>query len=109
MKTMRARDIDRLCRSDADVLLLDVLPEQHYDQEHVPSALNAPLDSEHFVEHARSLADDLEQPVIVYCTDSDCPLSARAAQKLEAAGFEHVIDMEGGLAEWKDEGLPVEP
>ena len=109
MKTMRARDIDRLCRSDADVLLLDVLPEEHFRQEHLPSALNAPLDSEDFVEQARAFADDLEQPVIVYCTDSDCPLSAQAGQKLEAAGFEHVIDMEGGLAEWKEEGLPLEP
>jgi len=108
MKTMNAEKINELSQSDADMLLLDVLPEDVYEKQHIPSAISNPVESDDFVRRTRELVDSMDEVIVVYCADTDCPLSEKAAHALEEAGFQNVIDMEGGIEEWKAAGLPVE-
>jgi hypothetical protein len=51
---------------------------------------------------------DLDKPVIVYCHDHQCDLSARAAWRLETLGFTSVFRYTAGKADWLANGLPVE-
>ena len=55
----------RLVRED-DALLLEVLPREEYEQEHLPGAHNIPLK-----ELTSEAVDRIEhdRPVIVYCDD----------------------------------------
>ena len=64
-----AREIDRdevrdLVAKGAH--LVEVLPREEYEAEHLPGAINIPL--RRLVERAGEL--DRERPVIVYCHDS---------------------------------------
>lgn len=43
----------------------------------------------------------------MYCKDTECPASARAAEKLQTLGYTNVRAYEGGLKAWKAEGHPV--
>jgi len=63
------RDIDRnevRRLLNQDVQLVEVLPAEEYEQEHLPGAINIPLK-----ELTRSAAERLRRdgPVIVYCND----------------------------------------
>jgi rhodanese-related sulfurtransferase len=51
----------------AGAQLVEVLPEQEYDDEHLPGAVHLPLKSL-TAERAREL--DATRPVIVYCWDA---------------------------------------
>src|SRR5438876_7335386 len=57
-------------------------------------------------ERTRSLRKD--QAVIVYCTDFQCDLSARAAWRLESMGFQEVYRYTPGKADWLAAGWETE-
>ncbi|MGH2578787.1 MAG: rhodanese-like domain-containing protein, partial [Actinomycetota bacterium] len=52
---------------DGGAQLVDVLPANEYEKDHLPGAINMPL--RRLEEEARS-ALDRGRPVIVYCSDS---------------------------------------
>jgi rhodanese-related sulfurtransferase len=59
-------DVQRLLR-DERAQLVEVLPPEEYDDEHLPGAINIPLKS---LDRETTGALDRERPVIVYCYDS---------------------------------------
>jgi len=84
---------------------LEVLPPSEYDREHLPGARNIPLPKLD-AESAATL--DRQRPVIVYCYDAQCDLSARGAAVLGQLGFGEVSDYTGSKMAWMARGLPVE-
>jgi rhodanese-related sulfurtransferase len=67
----------------------------------LPNARNIPVDA--IDTRAGELKKD--RPVIVVCQDGRS--STRAAARLRAQGFAEVFILDGGLAGWRDAGLPV--
>src|SRR5687768_14959812 len=84
--------------------LVDVLPEETFRREHLPGAVNIPLES---IDSASDLLD-VARPVIVYCYDYQCDLSPRAAHRLEQLGFGEVYDYVASKAAWLACGLTGE-
>jgi rhodanese-related sulfurtransferase len=58
-------ELQRLLREE-QALLIEVLPEDEYEDEHLPGAINVPLKTLD-AETTRQL--DRQRPVIVYCYD----------------------------------------
>jgi rhodanese-related sulfurtransferase len=90
----------------AGAQLLEVLPAKDHREEHLPGACNIPL-AELTRERAQSDLDPT-RPVVVYCYDTECDLSARGAALLEAYGFDEVYDFAGSKTAWLAMGLPYE-
>ncbi len=86
--------------------LVEVLPAAEYEEEHLPGALSLPLSE--LPSQARQRLDP-ERPVLVYCYDSECDLSPRAAAHLRRLGFTRVFDLVGGKVSWLAAALPTEP
>jgi rhodanese-related sulfurtransferase len=84
---------------------LDVLPADVYRKVHLPGATSLPLES---FEPTQAQSFDKSEPLLVYCYDQHCDLSARASVRLEKMGFERVHDLIGGRAAWTALGLPTE-
>jgi rhodanese-related sulfurtransferase len=84
---------------------LDVLPGDVYRKVHLPGATSLPLER---FDPSQVEAYDRTAPLLVYCFDQHCDLSARASARLEELGFEHVHDLIGGRAAWTALGLPTE-
>jgi rhodanese-related sulfurtransferase len=61
-------DIDglRSLLERGDAQLVEVLPKEEYDEEHLPGAINLPLKQ---LDASTAAALDRERPVIVYCWD----------------------------------------
>src|SRR5213592_2111830 len=85
--------------------LVEVLPASLYKKEHLPHAVNIPLENM-TAERTKSLRKD--QAVIVYCADFHCDLSARAAWWLESMGFQEVYRYTPGKADWLAAGWETE-
>ena len=45
---------------------------------------------------------------MVYCKNTECPASEKAASRLDELGYRSVFDYEAGKVDWKEAGLPVE-
>ena len=101
-------DTDALRRvldvSDTDVQLLEVLPPDDYDEEHLPGAVNAPMAN---LEDAATNLDPAK-PTVVYAFDLQDDRAHRAATRLEQHGFADVRVYAAGKVAWLAEGLPAE-
>jgi rhodanese-related sulfurtransferase len=84
---------------------IDVLPADVYEKVHLPGATSMPLAE---FEPSQVASYDPSAPLLVYCFDQHCDLSARASARLEQLGFDHVHDLIGGRAAWTALGLPTE-
>ena len=102
-------DRDQLKRMmDEDVVtLVEVLDEKHFEEFHLPGALNVPLSGD-FEQDIEATVPDKSTPVVVYCLDEDCDASPEAAHRMEEIGYERVYDYTGGKTDWKEAGLPIE-
>lgn len=96
----RGELLDRLRRGSATVL--DVRPEDEFQQGHVPGALNIPLS-----QLERRLAElPADREVVAYCRGPWCVLSFEAVAALRQRGYQ-VRRLEDGFPEWKVAGLPT--
>jgi rhodanese-related sulfurtransferase len=89
---------------DHGAQLVEVLPQEEYEELHLPGAIHLPL-KELDAQRAKQL--DRERPVVVYCWDALCDMSPRAATRLEQLGFE-VYDYALSKIDWMAHGLPME-
>jgi rhodanese-related sulfurtransferase len=101
---IRRKDVKTLV-AQGRVQLVEVLPPAEYKKEHLPEAVNIPLDTL-TAEVTKALRKDIA--VIVYCADFQCDLSARAAWRLESMGFQEVYRYTPGKADWLAAGWETE-
>ena len=101
---IRRKDVKTLVAQDR-VQLVEVLPAAEYKKEHLPRAVNIPLETM-TSETTKQLRKDVA--VIVYCANFECDLSARAAWRLESMGFQEVYRYTPGKADWLAAGWETE-
>src|SRR5262245_11525173 len=85
--------------------IIETLPPKQFEDEHLPGAINIPLKN---LDGQIAAALDRNKPLIVYCHDNQCDLSARAAWRLETLGFTRIFRYTAGKADWLANGLPFE-
>lgn len=84
-------------------LVLDLRSKEAFDAGHIGDARNIPaaeLDAQ-----IESLKKWREKPVITYCESGR--EGAAAARKLAGQGFAKVANLEGGVAAWVRENMPL--
>jgi rhodanese-related sulfurtransferase len=86
--------------------LLEALPENYYNDGHLPGALNFPHDEVDVL--APTLVPDKAAPVVVYCASSTCQNSDIAANRLVKLGYTNVRTYREGKQDWQEAGLPLE-
>jgi len=91
----------RRTTGDAPVVI-DVRTPAEYAEGHIPGALNIPFDQV----AGRISGVDAPNGVALYCMVG--PRARKGEAALLAAGYAPVLHIEGGLAAWQADGLPVE-
>ena len=90
---------------DPSAKIVDVLDENHFAQEHIRGAISLPLGK---IEKYANVRLNKEDKIIVYCANTECQASPKAAAKLESMGFKNIFDYEEGLKGYKEANLPLE-
>ncbi|KWX01789.1 hypothetical protein LI90_2821 [Carbonactinospora thermoautotrophica] len=97
-------EVQRLLREE-NAQLVEVLPQKEYEWAHLAGAVHLPLKDLNATTAARL---ERGRPVIVYCNNTECDMSPRAAWRLERLGFPAVYDYVAGKMDWLSYGLPYE-
>lgn len=104
------RDEMQKISSNHVALILDARPEIFYRFGHIPSALSLPRDD--FEKQYQVLQSTLQshraEPMVVYCSGSDCHDSQMVADALQKLGYPHVRLFRGGWNDWENASLPEE-
>ncbi len=85
-------------------VLIDARDSVQFAQEHIPGAIQ--ISYVNIRPGARLPPRDAR--IVVYCSDSDCPISQYAHDALTQMGYGEVYDMRVGLQGWKQAGYPTE-
>lgn len=84
-------------------VIVDVRDKKEYDAGHIVGSINIPTAK--LGERLNELAEYKTRPVVVVCKIGQH--AGEACKTLKAAGFEEVVRLRGGMAEWRGENLPV--
>lgn len=107
MKNFISREsLKSLLEANDSPTLIEALPKQYYDAEHIPGAIN--IDYNDIKELALERIPDKASTVVVYCASFDCKNSGLAAEALEQLGYSDVRVYKEGKKDWKGAGLPLE-
>lgn len=83
-------------------LLIDVREKNEFAAEHIPGAKLMSLS--HF--HPEKISNEAHRKIVLQCQSGN--RSAKAADKMFAAGFREVVHLKGGLPIWKAAGYSTE-
>lgn len=103
MKHLKREELKKMLDEGQDFTLLNVLPPESFEQEHIPGSINihkSKIEEEAEVKVSKSI------PVVVYCSSFECTSSLQASALLEGMGYD-VYEFDGGMADWKDAGYEV--
>ena len=104
METISVKRLaDEQGRKDVDVI--DVRMPTEFREIHAECARNVPLDSLDPTAVMAARNGSADQPLYVICRSGN--RSAQACTKFIDAGFENVVNVEGGTIAWDKAGLPV--
>ena len=92
-----------LDQKSQDYRIIDVRSAEDFKQGHLPTAINLPL--QELPGKLSSLPKD--KTLVTYCGSITCQMAPKAALELAQKGFK-VMELHGGIQEWKNYGYPVE-
>ena len=90
--------------SNANLLVINVLPEKYYKDCHITGSINAPLKD--LVDRAQSW--NHSQRIVVYCALDECDAGEKGSILLGCMGFTNVVDYKGGIKEWYQLNYPTQ-
>jgi rhodanese-related sulfurtransferase len=96
-QSIDAKEFAVLINKEQNVQLLDVRSPAEYADSHIEKAVNNNWNGDNFEADAAKM--DKSKPVYVYCQAGG--RSKKAAGKLHELGFKKIIELGGGISEWK--------
>ena len=100
------RDELRAAVDAGEVVVVETLGPQYFEDAHLPGAINIPHTQVR--ELAPSLLPDKDAAIVTYCSNTACQNSEVAARQLEALGSTDVRKYAEGKQDWTEAGLPLE-
>ncbi|MFM8363984.1 MAG: rhodanese-like domain-containing protein [Verrucomicrobiota bacterium] len=105
MKTITPAELNKLRESGSACALLDVRTPAEHEKIHVPGVHLVPVDGLNPEALAATKGFEKDQSIYILCHSGT--RAAKAARKMEGAGFANCVVVEGGTAAWAAAGLPV--
>jgi rhodanese-related sulfurtransferase len=94
--------------NDPDAVFLDARYPEEYEEGSIPGAVLLPF--EEFDDYWPGVEPLLtpDQPIVTYCSGTECELSLFLARLLKDMGYEHVSIFYGGARLWERSGMPLD-
>ena len=90
---------------DNGASVIDVRGVESYNKKHIPGAISLPLDE---IEKGipANVVLDKTKPQLIYCGDG-VTIGPKATFLLNQAGYTHAVNLEKGIAGWKQAGFDL--
>lgn len=110
VQQISTRQLANMLVNNEEVLLLDARSEEEFNTSHLQGAMHAEtvhtaLSAIYTDNQQQTNADNQQQIIVVYCSVGY--RSSDIARQLQARGVENVVNLEGSLFQWANEGRPV--
>lgn len=89
--------------NDPSIVILDVRTVDEFNTGHIDGALVVDYRSDDFSKKIKNL--DPNKEYLIYCRSG--VRSSQAIDSLKLLGFNHLVELEGGINAWKQNKLPV--
>lgn len=99
---LSAAEFSREINASQNAVIVDVRTPAEFEKGHIEHAININWNGTDFNTQIARL--DKTAPVYVYCLSGG--RSSEAAEEMREEGFEHVIELAGGLMDWRTNNLP---
>jgi rhodanese-related sulfurtransferase len=106
ISTIRPKDLFRRMKLGHNVVLLDVRPQNEYEESHIVGAKSCPLEDFNAEAVIQRVNAPFPAPATIYLTCTTGSDSTEASQKLKRAGYEYITIIEGGNRAWQKARLP---
>lgn len=110
-KLVGTEELKKWLDEKKDMVIVDTMPEDHYQKTKIPTAVNAELPMkmdevtpEQKEKFLKMLGDDKEKTIVVYCGFTACGRSDVGALIAKEAGYKNVYRQPGGIIAWQDAG-----
>jgi rhodanese-related sulfurtransferase/polyisoprenoid-binding protein YceI len=107
-KTIKTDELNSLLEDQSRFVLVDVLPENFFNEAHIPGSINIDGYKNNFTDLAEAQLPDKDQTIVLYDSGPDSEAADYAAIRLIDRGWRDVYVYKGGLEEWTDKGNKVE-
>jgi len=100
VQIINRRELERMLERRQDFVLIEALPEEDFETQHLPYAINIPLEDERFADRLREAVPEPEYDIVVYCSDPASAISREAARRIEDLGYVSVYQYQDGKVGW---------
>ena len=110
-----ADELKKSIDNKEDMILVDTIPADRFEKTKIKGAVNAglpkemkdlkPEEKEAFL---KTLGDNKDKKIIVYCGFTACERSHVGATLAKEAGYKNVYRFPGGIAAWLDAGNSID-
>jgi polyisoprenoid-binding protein YceI len=104
---MNADALNSLIVSGQPHHLIHVLPDEIHEACHIPGSCGICVYETAFTDRVKELVPKSDSMIVLYGAGNGSRDSRAAAEKLKAAGYSNVMELEGGIAAWRGAGFPV--
>ncbi|MFM2206844.1 MAG: hypothetical protein RL213_819 [Bacteroidota bacterium] len=101
-REVSAADFQALMGKDPAPVVLDVRTAEEFSKGHIPGAINFDWYDSAFGEKVSRF--DRNSVLLIYCMSGK--RSAAAAEMMRGMGFNEVVNLKGGIMQWRAAGLP---
>jgi len=98
----KAVDFDSAIKANKGILV-DVRTPEEFAWERIDGAVNVDWKGNDFEKSMQKF--DENEPLLIYCRSG--ARASRARRKLRKMGFKEILNLDGGILQWKDKGLPT--
>jgi rhodanese-related sulfurtransferase len=104
---INADELQALISEDPATIIIDSRGGSYFDGEVIKGAKQlAPGDTSE--DSLAELGAGKDSKIVFYCTNVNCPASAKSASKAHSLGFKNLYKYPGGIDDWKAKGLETE-
>ena len=104
-ESITREEIKQKLDANEPMILVEALPQQYFDAEHLPGAINIPHDE--IRGRAPQSLPDKHALIVVYCASTECRNSLLAAKVLRQMGYTEVREYVEGKQHWIEANYPT--
>lgn len=97
-----------LLEEETSTTLVDLLPPDHFEDQHIPGAKNACVFFVSFLDDLATIVPNKKGRVVLYGSSSRSHDTKVAVEKMTRAGYQEIYQLEGGLEAWCEAGFVCE-